>query len=235
MIRDFPEDPVPDDARVLTARFGSVIFIDVYVVNGRDVTDPTYQVKLEWLAALRRWMTDTFDLNDELVVAGDFNIAPDERDVCDPATCAGRIHCSETERAELRWFLDRGFVDLLRLHSEGAGRYSWWDYRGGGVPSWLGLRIDLVLGTRPMADRCVEVRIDRNERRPTAGEGKPGDHAPIIAKFRPQELVVGARYSDRDLPMLACLGVEPVVSVEAVQQQAKQLLSRRSDIGTDAL
>lgn len=183
VIRGFPGDPVADEARVLTARFGELTVIDVYVVNGRDIDDPMYEVKLEWLAALRRWIAETFDPSDQVIVAGDFNIAPDDRDVWDPVGRAGTIHCSEPERAELRRWFDWGFVDLFRLDHDEGGVFSWWDYRGGAFHQGRGLRIDLILGTKPMAGACREVRIDRNERRPTAGEGNPSDHAPVIATF----------------------------------------------------
>ncbi len=181
--RGFPGDPVPDEARVLTARFGDLTVVDAYVVNGRDLSDPMYEVKLEWLANLREWIAGRFDPSDRLIVGGDFNIAPEDRDVWDPEGRAGTIHCSEPERAELRRWFDWGLVDLFRLHHDETGVFSWWDYRGGAFHRGMGLRIDLLLGTRPMAQACTEVRIDRNERRPTAGEGKPSDHAPVIATF----------------------------------------------------
>lgn len=183
VIRGFPGDPTPDDARVLTARFGRLAVIDVYVINGRRMTDPVYQVKLGWLAALRDWIAEAFDPGDEILLAGDFNIAPEERDVHDPARWEQVIHFTRPEREALGQLLDWGFVDLLRLHNADAGHYTWWDYRAGAFHRGWGLRLDLILGTPPLADHCIDVRIDRNERRPNAGEGKPSDHAPVFAAF----------------------------------------------------
>jgi exodeoxyribonuclease-3 len=183
--RGFPNDPVPDEARVITARFGPLSVVSAYVVNGRDLRDPMYQIKLEWLSALHRWIADSFDPAGEVVVAGDFNIAPGVRDVYDPVALAGHVHCSDPERDRLKRLMDWGLTDLLRFLTEDAGIFTWWDYRGGAFHRGLGLRIDLILGTMPLASRCTDVRVDRNERRPTAGEGKPSDHAPVIATFEP--------------------------------------------------
>jgi exodeoxyribonuclease-3 len=157
--------------------------VSIYVVNGRSPDDPAYQAKLEWLDAFTVWLESTHDSEIPLIIAGDFNVAPDDRDVHDPAVWAGRIHVSEAERARIRSLLDWGLVDLLRMHTVQPGIHTWWDYRAGAFHRGWGLRIDLILATRPVAERCVEVRIDRNERRPTAGEGKPSDHAPVIAEF----------------------------------------------------
>jgi len=148
------------------------------------MTDPAYQLKLNWLTALQDWIAGSFDPGDELLLAGDFNLAPDERDVHDPARWEEAIHFTEPERRHLQGLLGWGFVDLFRLYTTDGGHHTWWDYRAGGFHRGWGLRLDLVLGTRPLADRCTEVRIDRNERRPIAGEGKPSDHPPVIATFR---------------------------------------------------
>ncbi len=181
--RGFVGDPTPDDARVLTARFGDLTVINTYVINGRNVNDPMYQVKLEWLTALQHWVAGSFDPTDALILAGDFNIAPDERDVHDPARWEGAIHFTEPERRRFQALLKWGFVDLFRQHVVDDGHYTWWDYRAGAFHRRWGLRLDLILGSQVIAYRCDEVRIDRNERRPTAGEGKPSDHAPVIATF----------------------------------------------------
>lgn len=184
--RGFPTDPTPEDARVITARFGGLTVIDVYVVNGRHIADPAYQLKLEWLTALQNWIKSTFDPDQELIMAGDFNIAPDESDVHDPARWENAIHFTHPERERFQSLLEWGFVDLFRSHVPDGGHYTWWDYRAGAFHRGWGLRLDMILATHSVGERCEEVRIDRNERRPTAGEGKPSDHAPLIATFRPQ-------------------------------------------------
>lgn len=179
--RGFPGDPCPQDARMIAARYGDLTVVDVYVVNGKRVGDPAYETKLAWLDGLRAWLEATFTPEDALLVCGDFNVAPEERDVHDPKRWAGKNLFSEPERERVRALLDWGMADLFRLHHQEGGVFSWWDYRAGAFHRGWGLRIDLMLGTEPVAKRCNEVRIDRNERRPTAGEGAPSDHAPVIA------------------------------------------------------
>ncbi|MDX2466347.1 MAG: exodeoxyribonuclease III, partial [Acidimicrobiia bacterium] len=165
--RGFPGDPTPDDARVLTTRFNDLTVIDVYVINGRHAKDPAYNLKLEWLAALHDWIADTFDPAESLIVVGDFNIAPDKRDVHDPARWEKSILFTEPERQVFGRLLEWGLVDLFRHHVSEGGHYTWWDYRAGAFHRGWGLRLDLILGTQAITDRCTEVRIDRNERRPT--------------------------------------------------------------------
>lgn len=181
--RAFTGNPLPGEARMIAARVGDVAVVSVYVINGRHVDDPMYEMKLAWLRGLREWIAETFDPREPLIVAGDFNVCPDERDVWDPAAWEGQCHFTEPERKEVAAMRDWGLTDLFRIHEPGAGHFSWWDYRAGNFHKKLGLRIDLMLATAPLAERCTEVRIDRNERRPKAGEGAPSDHAPVIATF----------------------------------------------------
>jgi exodeoxyribonuclease-3 len=143
-----------------------------------------YDLKLEWLDRLTDWLKDNHDPSEPLIAAGDFNIAPDDRDVYDPKVWRGKVLCSEPERDRLKILLDWGFADLLREHTDEGGIYSWWDYRHGAFHRGMGLRIDLILGTAPMAERLLSVEVDRNERKPKSGPGKPSDHAPVIAEFR---------------------------------------------------
>ena len=181
LARSFPEDPVPDEARMIAARVGDVTVVSAYIINGKKVGDPAYERKLAWVRAFRGWLASTFDPEEPLLVCGDFNMCPDERDLWDPVGWEGHCHFTEAERAEVRAMFEWGLVDLFRLHEPEGGVYSWWDYRAGAFHKGWGLRIDLMLGTEPLARRCTEVRIDRNERKPTAGEGAPSDHAPVIA------------------------------------------------------
>jgi len=168
---------------MIAARTGDVAVVSAYVINGRHVADPMYETKLAWLRGVREWIEETFDRHEQLIVAGDFNVCSDERDVWDPAGWEGQCHFTEPERKEIAALRDWGLVDLFRIHQPEGGHYSWWDYRAGAFHKKQGLRIDLMLATGPLAERCTEVRIDRNERRPTAGEGAPSDHAPVIATF----------------------------------------------------
>jgi exodeoxyribonuclease-3 len=154
--------------------------VNLYAVNGKEVGDEAYAVKLAWFDALASWLGADVDPREPLLMVGDFNVAPADRDVHDPGRWRGRNLASEPERARIRALLDWGLIDLLREHVEGPGPFSFWDYRAGAFHRGWGLRIDLALGTAPVAARCRRVEIDREERKPTAGEGKPSDHAPVI-------------------------------------------------------
>lgn len=181
--RTFPGNPLPDDARLIAAKVGDVNVVSVYVINGRSVADPMYQNKLAFLTHLRAFLADTFDPSEQVVVAGDFNVCSDERDVWAPAAWEGQCHFTPAERDAVAALRDWGLVDLFRIHTTEGGIFSWWDYRAGAFHKRQGLRIDLILGTAPLAQRCSEVRIDREGRKPSTGEGAPSDHAPVIATF----------------------------------------------------
>jgi exodeoxyribonuclease-3 len=180
VVRGFPGDPLPDQARVLSGTLRGLRVVTVYVVNGKAVGTPEYDMKLGWLDALVAWLSAGHVPDDPLIVLGDFNVAPDDRDVHDPDRWRGSNLCSDPERRRIGALLEWGLVDLLRLHDPGPGPFTWWDYRDGAFHRGLGLRLDLALGTRPVAERCRSVTVDRDERKPTFGEGKPSDHAPVI-------------------------------------------------------
>lgn len=183
--RSLPGSPVPDDARVLVARVDDLTVASIYAVNGKEVGDPAYEIKLDWYEALDDWARATIDPSLPVLLAGDFNVTPDDRDVHDPDLWRGRNLASEPERERLRALMSSGFVDLGR-HAAGdvTGPFTFWDYRMGAFHRGWGLRIDLALGTVQVADRLVSVEVDREERKPTAGEGKPSDHAPVIVALR---------------------------------------------------
>lgn len=177
----FDGDPVPEQSRVVAARIGDLDVVSVYVVNGKSVGDPAYDTKLAWLDALGAWIAKTYDPSRPLFVAGDFNIAPDDRDVWDAELWAGKNLASEPERERLRGLFDWGMTDLGRAHAgDVPGPFSYWDYTAGAFHKGWGLRIDLALGTEPVSARLKDVMVERDERKPTFGEGKPSDHAPVI-------------------------------------------------------
>jgi exodeoxyribonuclease III len=181
----FDADPVPEQSRVLAARVGDLDVVCVYVVNGKAVGDPAYETKLVWLDALGAWLAASFDPSGPLVVCGDFNVTPDDRAVWDPELWRGQNLASEPERDRLRSLHDWGLVDLAeRAAGEDAPPFTFWDYTAGAFHKGWGLRIDLALATEPLAARLDSVMVDRNERKPTAGEGKPSDHAPVVVTFR---------------------------------------------------
>jgi exodeoxyribonuclease-3 len=173
------DEIMADEARVLSATCGGVRVATVYVPNGRSLDDPQYTYKLEWLARLRVHLDSACDPNANVVVCGDFNIAPDDRDVWDANAVHGATHVSEPEREALAHLEAWGLVDVFRRHFDGPGLYSWWDYRAGNFHKHLGMRIDLMLASKPLAERSQWALIDRNARK-----GKlPSDHAPLIVDF----------------------------------------------------
>ena len=169
-----------DDARVLSATCGGIRVTSVYVPNGRGLEHDHYQYKLGWLERLRAHLEVDSRDGDEVVVAGDFNIAPDDRDVYDPAAFVGGTHVSAPERERLAAIEAWGLVDVFREQHDAAGVYSWWDYRAGDFHQGRGLRIDLVLASPTVARRAEWCVIDRNARK-----GKlPSDHAPVVVDLR---------------------------------------------------
>ena len=179
VVTNFAEGDPDPDARIITALCGGVRVTSVYVPNGRSLEDDHYQYKLRWLAQLRQHVAATSSPDDAVIVTGDFNIAPEDIDVYDPAKFVGATHTSPAERALLAELCDWGMVDLFRLHHSDPKLYSWWDYRAGDFHQGRGLRIDLVLGSRSVADRCKWSIIDRNARK---GQ-MPSDHAPVIVEL----------------------------------------------------
>jgi exodeoxyribonuclease III len=169
--------PGLDDAqrRVIAATVGELRVIDLYVVNGQAVGSEKFAYKLRWLEALHGWLVDELARHPQLVVLGDFNIAPDDRDVHDPAAWHEQVLCSTPEREALQRLLALGLHDSFRLHSAEAGHYSWWDYRAAAFRRNLGLRIDLVLIADALRPRLRAAGIDSEPRRLE----RPSDHAPV--------------------------------------------------------
>lgn len=161
--------------RVLAATVGGVRIVDLYVVNGQEVGSDKFDYKLRWLEAVRTWLRAELERYPDLVVLGDFNIAPDDRDVHDPKRWAGKILCSEPERGALRSLLELGLHDSFRLFNEEAGHHSWWDYRLAAFQRGWGLRIDLVLVSEALRSRTVAVGIEMD---PRSWE-RPSDHTPV--------------------------------------------------------
>ncbi len=177
--RGLPDDAPDAQRRLIAGTFDGVRVINVYVPNGQSPESEKFAYKLDWLEQLLAMVEAAHAADDPVVLLGDFNIAPDARDVHDPAAWEGKVHFHPKEHALLARFLQWGFLDVFRWHHRQGGLYSWWDYRGGGFPRDHGLRIDLILGTETMAERSDDCFIDREER---TGE-KPSDHAPVVADF----------------------------------------------------
>ncbi|MCI0517993.1 MAG: exodeoxyribonuclease III [Woeseiaceae bacterium] len=165
--------------RVLAASIDGVRIVNLYVPNGSSVGSEKYEYKLKWLAALRDYLAAELKQYDKLVVLGDFNIAPEDRDVYDPVKWGDDILCSPDERKALRKLLELGLSDVYRQFEQPAASFSWWDYRAAGFRRNAGLRIDLILASAAMARTCSGSRIDRE---PRTWE-RPSDHAPVLAEF----------------------------------------------------
>jgi exodeoxyribonuclease-3 len=178
VVRDLPglDDP---QRRVLAATVGGVRVFNVYVPNGQSVGSEKYAYKLEWLEALRAAVVQELGRHPPLVVLGDFNIAPEDRDVHDPRAWEGEILCSDPERAAYRRLLEAGLVDAFRLFEQAEAEFSWWDYRMKAFQRNRGLRIDLILAGGRLAELCSACRIDAEPR----GWDRPSDHAPVVAEF----------------------------------------------------
>ncbi len=181
--RGIPDGEGDEQARLVAATVGGVRVVNVYVPNGEAVDSPKFPYKLRWLERLAAWLRGSTDPAEPLLVCGDFNIAPEDRDVHDPERWRGQVLFHPEEHKRLRSLCDRGLADLLRRQHPEPGIFTWWDYRMGSFHRGWGLRIDLLLGSPPLAERCSEVFVDREERKESTGVGKPSDHAPVIADF----------------------------------------------------
>jgi exodeoxyribonuclease-3 len=170
------EDP---QKRVLGAKVDGVFVLDLYVPNGQAVDTDKYRYKLEWLAQLDLWVKALAQEHPKLVLLGDFNIAPDDRDVYDPTSWVGSVLTSEPERKAFQGLLGHGLQDSFRLLHDGDGNYSWWDYRAAGFQRNLGLRIDHILLSQPLAERCSAAWIDKE---PRSWE-RPSDHTPVVVEL----------------------------------------------------
>lgn len=168
-----------EQKRVLAATIGSIRVLCLYVPNGEAVGSEKYRYKLGWLAAARRWIEDELARNPRLAVAGDFNIAPEERDVHDPASWDGKVLFSEPEREAFRRLLAAGLQDAFRLFEQPERSFTWWDYRMNAFRRGMGLRIDHILLSQELARCCTSCTIDVAPR----GAERPSDHAPVVAEL----------------------------------------------------
>jgi len=179
IVTDIPglDDP---QRRVLAGTVGDVRFVNLYVPNGSAVGSEKYDYKLNWLEKLQAWLTQEAATHKKLCVVGDFNIAPDDRDVHDPEAWGGKILCSEPERNALQGLLDLGLNDSYRAFEQAENEFSWWDYRAAGFRRNRGLRIDLVLLSNALQENCLRSWIDKEPRKLE----RPADHAPVVAEVR---------------------------------------------------
>ena len=168
-----------EQRRVVAATIGGLRVVCVYCPNGQAVGSEKYDYKLRWFAALKAYLATELERHPALAVAGDFNVAPEDRDVHDPKAWEGQVHVSEAERAAWRALLDLGLKDAFRLFAQPEKVFSWWDYRMVAFRRNAGLRIDQILVSAELARRCTACSIDKAPRKLE----RPSDHAPVIAEF----------------------------------------------------
>lgn len=184
--RDAASDIVTDidglddpQRRILAATIGDLRVINLYVVNGSEVGSEKYAYKMRWLEQVTAFIASQMQQYEKVVVLGDFNIAPEDRDVHDPELWRDKILCSAAERESLQKILDLGLADTFRMFEQPEGVWSWWDYRMAAFRRNMGLRIDLVLASAAMQKTCTAAYVDIEPRR----QERPSDHAPVIAEF----------------------------------------------------
>ncbi len=184
--REEATDPITDlpglddpQRRVLGATVSGVRFLNLYVPNGQEVGSDKYAYKLDWIEKLQAHVRAQLEIHENVLIVGDFNIAPEDRDVYDPAGWADSVLFSPPEREAFRRLLDAGLADAFRLFEQEEKIWSWWDYRMGAFRRDMGLRIDHILVSSALAKSCTACRIDRA---PRTWE-RPSDHAPVVAEF----------------------------------------------------
>lgn len=178
VVKDLPgiDDP---QRRVLAATFGETRLINLYVPNGESLESDKYKYKLGWLEKLQAYLRNELAQHPRLVVVGDFNIAPDDRDVHDPEAWKGQVLCSDAERQAFQSLLMLGLKDTFRLFEQPERIFSWWDYRAMAFRRNIGLRIDHILASPAMANQCRASFVDKAPRKLE----RPSDHAPVVAEF----------------------------------------------------
>ena len=178
VVTDIPgmDDP---QRRVLAATYGDIRFINLYVPNGSAIGSEKYTYKLGWLKKLYSYLKQQLEQYQKLIVVGDFNIAPEDRDVHDPQAWQGSVLVSPKERQAFQAILQLGLYDSFRLFEAETGHYSWWDYRAAAFRRNMGLRIDHILVSQSLRDSCTACSIDTSPR----GWERPSDHAPVYADF----------------------------------------------------
>ncbi len=166
-------------ARVITASVGALRIVGAYVPNGQAPGSDKFAYKMAWLQALHKWLAAELAQHPQLVLMGDFNIAPDDRDVFDPVAWAGQIHCTPEERAHFQGLCALGLVDSFRLFEQPPRTWTWWDYRNLAFRKNQGLRIDHILVSQALRGQVLSCTVDKLQRK----HERPSDHAPVLAEL----------------------------------------------------
>ncbi len=175
-----PPNVSDEHRRIIAGTVNGVRIINLYVVNGKAVDDEKYVYKLDWLKRVSDWIETELEHHPQVVVMGDFNIAPADDDIHDPDAWRDKILCSAPERSALQRLLDMGLVDTFRQFEQEPATFSWWDYRQAAFRRNMGLRIDLVLASAALAAKCQASCVDKEPRK----WERPSDHAPVVASFK---------------------------------------------------
>jgi exodeoxyribonuclease-3 len=194
-----------DEARMLSLVANGIRFVSLYAPNGRVVGSPFYTGKLRWYERLARWVAERDD-GTELIIGGDFNVAPGDADVWDARAAHGGTHVSAPERAAFRKLVDAGLVDAYRSRHDEGGRFTWWDYRAGNFHKNFGMRIDHLLVTPSIAERIVFAEIDREARK---GKPVPSDHAPLLIDLDEPGRPIDAGWESAGDRIAARRGIRP--------------------------
>ncbi len=168
-----------DQKRVIAATYGDIRVVDVYIPNGQSIDSDKYQYKLKWLTALHDWLQRELARYPKLVLLGDYNVAPEDRDVHDPKAWEGNVLVSEPEREKFRSLVQLGLHDSFRLFEQAEKSFTWWDYRMMGFRRNHGLRIDHILISEPLVGQCKSCVIDKAPRKLE----RPSDHTPVIVEL----------------------------------------------------
>ncbi len=177
--KNFPDDPEDAPKRLIAATIKGVRIVNTYIPNGTELWTDKFTFKLDWLQRLRKYFDETCDLNSDVLLCGDFNVAPEELDVWNVKAWEGKLHFSKPERAAIHHVKQWGFVDVFRKINGDLQEFSWWNYRQGAYPRNHGLRIDHIWTSEIMANKCVGCWIDRAPRELE----RPSDHTPVVAEF----------------------------------------------------
>jgi exodeoxyribonuclease III len=179
LVRGFKEEIAAGSKRLIAGQIGDLNVLNVYIPNGQTIGSEKYHYKMEWLSALKKHIEENYSPADELVICGDFNIAPEDIDLYKPEVWDGAIMASPEERRSLQEIKDWGFIDVFREHNQEAGLYTWWDYQRGAFRRNAGFRIDHIWTTPSLAAKCQGCLVAREMRELE----RPSDHAPVIAEF----------------------------------------------------
>ncbi|HEY2867350.1 MAG TPA: exodeoxyribonuclease III [Pyrinomonadaceae bacterium] len=177
--KNFPDDTDESPKRMIAATIKGVRIVNTYIPNGTELGTDKFTFKLDWIQRLRKYFDATCERDGDVLLCGDFNVAPEPADVWNVGAWEGKLHFTKTERAAIYYVKQWGFVDLFREINGDVKEFSWWDYRQGAWQRNQGLRIDHIWTSRSLADKCTGCWIDKSPR----SLEKPSDHTPVVAEF----------------------------------------------------